>query len=101
MTAIESARPCALRVPLPLFACAAALLVAGCVSYSPSQLSAMQSVDLCQTLDMQAYNLTPETRSAIQSELGRRKESCSTYSATVAQRRQDVLDYETYGKQSP
>ena len=101
MIAIESARSRGVRFALPLSSCAAALLLAGCVSYSPSQLSAMQTVDLCEAIDVQAYNLTPETRSAMQSELGRRKESCSTYSAAVAQRRQDVLDYETYGKQSP
>lgn len=101
MTAVESARPYGLSIPLPWFACAAALLLAGCVSYSPSQLSAMQTVELCETIDVQAYNLTPETRSAMQSELARRKESCSTYGTAVTQRRQAVLDYETYGKQSP
>ena len=79
----------------------AALLLAGCVSYSPSQLAAAQTVDLCETIDVQAYNLSTETRSAIRSELARRNESCASYSSAVAQRRQDFLDRETYGKQSP
>jgi hypothetical protein len=81
--------------------CTAALLLAGCVSYSPAQLSAMQTVDICETIDVQSYNLSPDTRSALQSELSRRNESCSKYSDVVAQRRQDFLDRETYGKQSP
>ena len=82
-------------------ACAAALLFAGCVSYSPSQLNSMQTVDLCETVDVQSYNLSPETRSALLGEVARRKESCSSYSEAVAQRRQDFLDRETYGKNSP
>jgi hypothetical protein len=81
--------------------CVAALALGGCVTYSPSQLSAMQTVDICETIDVQSYNLTPETRSAIQSELSRRNESCGKHAAVVAQRRQDFLDHETYGKNSP
>src|SRR3954469_10459816 len=86
---------------LAMGASAGALALGGCLTYSPTQLSSMQTVDICQTIDVQAYNLTPETRSAIQSELQRRNESCSQYSNVVAQRRQDAMDYEMYGKQSP
>ena len=88
------------RLLTPL-ACAAVLLLGGCVSYSPAQLSAMQTVDLCETIDVQSYNLTSESRTALQSELSRRNESCALHSAAVEQRRRDFLDRETYGKQSP
>ena len=92
---------CARDVGRSLGVCAAALLLAGCVTYTPAQLTAMQTVDICEMTDVQSYNLTPETRSAVQSELARRNESCSQHSSAVAQRRQDFLDQETYGKQSP
>jgi hypothetical protein len=100
MIAIESARARGLA-SIRLAACAAALLLGGCVSYSPAQLSAMQTVDLCETIDVQSYNLSPDARSGIQGELARRNESCAKYGEAVAQRRQDFLDRETYGKQSP
>lgn len=86
---------------LPLCACTAALFLAGCVTYSPSQLSAMQTVDICETIDVQSYNLSPQTRSALEGEVARRSESCSSYGAAVAQRRQEFLDREVYGKNSP
>jgi hypothetical protein len=101
MIRIDSKRVRGLRTPLRATACAAALLLAGCVTYSPSQLSAMSAVDICEATDVQAHNLSAETRAAMQSELQRRNESCSKYSSVVAQRRQDFLDRETYGKQSP
>lgn len=78
-----------------------ALMLGGCVTYSASQLSGMQTVDICEMTDVQAYNLSAETRSAVSSELTRRNESCSKYASVVAQRRQDFLDRETYGKNSP
>src|SRR5689334_10497365 len=100
MTSIDSGAR-SLRVALAAGASAAALLLGGCVTYSAGQLSRMSSVDICEAIDVQAYNLAPETRSAMQSELSRRNDSCSNHSAVVAQRRKDALDYETYGKQSP
>ena len=63
--------------PNRLWACAAALVVAGCVSYSPTQLSAMNTVDLCELQQMQGPNLSPETKGTMQGELSRRGESCS------------------------
>ena len=81
-----------------LSACAAALVLAGCVSYSPSQLSGMNTVDLCELGQMQGPNLSAETKAAMQSELSRRGESCSKYSAVLAQRYADFMYRETYGK---
>jgi hypothetical protein len=89
MTAIRSSH---------LFACAAALVLTGCVSYSPSQLSGMNTVDLCELQQMQGPNLSPETKAAMQSELSRRGDSCSKYSAVLAQRYADFMYRETYGK---
>jgi hypothetical protein len=91
------------RRPLARSLCtsAAALLFGGCVSYSPAQLAAMATLDICDMTHVQSYNLTPETQSAVQSELSRRNESCTKYASAVAQRRQDFLDRETYGNQSP
>jgi hypothetical protein len=101
MKTTSSARSRGLRVSLSWGACAAALLLGGCASYSPSQVSAMPTADICEMIDVQSYNLSPAARSAIQGELSRRGESCSKYGEVVAQRRQDFLDRETYGKNSP
>ena len=76
----------------------AALALGGCVTYSPARLSTMDTVDLCELGQMQGPNLSAETRSAMQGELARRGESCSKYSAVLAQRYADFLHRETYGK---
>ena len=78
-------------------ACLAAL--AGCVTYTPSQLSAMNTVDLCELREVQGPNLSPETKSAMQGELSRRGESCAKYGTALAERREAFLYREMYGKQ--
>ena len=87
-----------IRIFRALFAASAALLIAGCVSYSPSQLSSMQTVDLCELQQMQGPNLSAQTRSAMQSELQRRNDGCAKYSAVLAQRYADFMHREMYGK---
>ena len=82
----------------PLLLLCGALVLAGCVSYSPSQLSALDTVDLCELEQMQRPNLSPETKGAMQSELARRGESCTKYSAVLAQRYADFMYRQTYGK---
>lgn len=82
----------------PFAAAAAACALAGCLTYSPSQLSAMNTVDMCELRQEQAPNLSVETKGAIQSELSRRGESCDKYQAVLAQRRADFMYRETYGK---
>src|SRR4051812_17768799 len=75
------------RRPLATAASAAlTVLVAGCVNYSPAQLSAMSTVDICETEYMQRPNLSPEAKQAIQSELQRRNDSCGNHAVEVAQR---------------
>lgn len=83
---------------LTIGAAAAGLLLAGCVTYSPAQLSAMNTVDLCELQQMQGPNLSPETKGAMQSELSRRNESCAKYSAVLAQRHAEFMHRQTYGK---
>jgi hypothetical protein len=86
--------------PIRCFLSAACLAAfTGCVSYSPSQLSAMNTVDLCELRDVQGPNLSPETKSSMQGELSRRGESCAQHSAELAERRAEFLYREMYGKQ--
>jgi hypothetical protein len=75
-----------------------AVAVAGCVSYSPAQLSAMSAVDLCETEYMQGRNLSADSKRAIQSELQRRNDSCRNHAEAVAQRYEEFMYRETYGK---
>jgi hypothetical protein len=77
---------------------ALAALVGGCVSYSPAQLSAMSAVDICETENMQRFNLSPQTKQAIQSELQRRNDNCRNHAVEVAQRYEEFMYRETYGK---
>jgi hypothetical protein len=89
-------------VRLPLAGAASVALVAlvgGCVNYSPAQLSAMSTVDICETEYMQGRNLSPEARQAIQSELQRRNDNCGKHATEVAQRYEAFMYRETYGKQ--
>ena len=77
---------------------AAAALLGGCVSYSPAQLSAMSTVDMCEMEYMQGRNLSAETKQAIRSELQRRNDTCGNHATEVAQRYAEFMYRETYGK---
>jgi hypothetical protein len=81
------------------FTLAAAAFIAGCVSYSPSQLAGMPSVDLCDLRATQGINLSEDTKRALEGELQRRNDNCSNYAAVIAQRRDAFMYRETYGKQ--
>ena len=86
---------------LPLAGAAAAVLVlilAGCVNYTPAQLSGMSTVDICETEYMQRPNLSPQAKQAIQSELQRRNDSCGKHAVEVAQRYGQFMYREMYGK---
>ena len=86
------------RLTSTLAAASVALALGGCVTYSPSQLSAMSTVDLCELQNMQGPNLSPETRQAMQGELQRRNDNCRNHAVEVAQRYEDFMARETYGK---
>ena len=80
---------------------AAVVLMGGCASYSPRGLSQMSTVDICEMEYMQGRNLSAEARQAIQGELKRRNDDCRNHAAEVAQRFDDFMYVETYGRQSP
>src|SRR5688500_15024718 len=82
-------------------ALAAAALLSGCAVYTPRDLSAMSSADICYIEYIQGRNLSAEGRQAIQSEMQRRKDNCGNHSANVKQLFADFMHYETYGKQHP
>jgi hypothetical protein len=83
------------------FCIAAAALLGGCMAYSPQNISAMSTVDLCELREVQGPNLAESARRAIRDEVRRRNDDCSNHAAAVAKRRRDFLYEETYGKQSP
>jgi len=80
---------------------AAVALIGGCVTYSPNQLASMSAADLCEVEYRQGQNLSPETRQAIQSELQRRNDNGRNHAAEVAQRFEQFMFVETYGRQLP
>jgi hypothetical protein len=75
-----------------------AALLGGCVTYTSGQLSAMSAVDICELEYMQRPNLSPETKQAIQSELSRRNDNCRNHAIEVAQRFDEFMYREMYGK---
>lgn len=76
---------------------AAAALLGGCVTYSPSRVAAMSTGDICEAQDVQGPNLTPASRRAMHDELQRRKTDCRSVAAEVAQRREDAMHELVYG----
>jgi hypothetical protein len=79
-------------------ALAAAALLGGCASYTPSQLSTMSAEDICELEYRQGRNLSPEGKRAIQSELQRRNDNCGNHAAEVAARFDLFMYREMYGK---
>jgi hypothetical protein len=90
-----------LRKARPAIAFAGAIALGGCVSYSPSNVGAMSTLEICELQTEQAPNLTPESRRLLESEVARRKESCSAYAPAIASRRAADIYRWTYGNQSP
>ena len=79
----------------------AAAALAGCLSYSGAQLSAMSTYDICELQSEQWRNLNEESRRAARSELERRKADCATYASAIQARRQFNLHEQMYNNQSP
>lgn len=80
---------------------AAALAMAGCLSYSPQQYSAMTAYDLCELEHYQRINLSAAAKAALADELKRRNESCRGVLPQIAQDHADD-DYDRmYNRQSP
>jgi hypothetical protein len=77
---------------------ATAIFLAGCVSYSAGQLSAMPSVDLCELRETQGPNLSNETKQMMEAELRGRNDNCGNHAKILAERREAALYREMYGK---
>ena len=73
-------------------------VLAGCATYNPPGIASMSAVDMCELEYMQGRNLSPAARQTIQSELQRRNDSCANHRVEVAQRFEDFMLRETYGK---
>ena len=67
----------------------------------PRDLTAMSADDICYFEYIQGRNLSPEAKQAIQGEMQRRNDNCRNHSTQVAQRFQDFMYVETYGRQDP
>jgi hypothetical protein len=80
---------------------AGAIALTGCVSYSPSNVGSMSTLEICELQVEQAPNLTAESKRLLESEVGRRKESCSAYAPAIASRKAADIYRWTYGNQSP
>ena len=84
-----------LRVAVPV---AFTLLTAACVTYTPGQIGGLSSLELCEIRSSQGANLAAETKRALDSELQRRSDDCRTHAAVIAQRREEALYRDMYGK---
>ena len=73
-------------------------LLAGCVTYSQSELAALSAADICELRYMQGPNLSPQARDNIQGELKRRNDNCGNHAAEVEERFAQFMYRETYGK---
>jgi len=84
-----------------LFACLSVTASAGCMTYSPQQVAALSTYEICETEVNQRPNLAEDTRRLLQAELARRKESCAPHVPAIeAARERDFYD-QVYGNQSP
>ena len=70
----------------------------GCGTYNPPGIASMSAVDMCELEHMQGRNLSPAAKQAIQGELQRRNDSCANHTVEVAQRYEEFMWRETYGK---
>jgi outer membrane murein-binding lipoprotein Lpp len=95
MSQINTTRVNALCITAALVA---STMVTGCVSYSQARISNMATVDMCELSVVQGVNLSEETKRIMQSELQRRNESCTQYTAVLAERRAAFMYREMYGK---
>ena len=80
---------------------AAALAVAGCLTYGPKDYSAMTAYDLCELENFQRVNLTAASKAALEQELKRRNESCSGLIPQIVRDREDDRYDRMYNRQSP
>lgn len=80
---------------------AAALVTAGCLSYSPQEYSSMSAYDLCELEHYQRVNLSAAAKAALSDELKRRNESCRGVLPQIVQDHADDEYDRMYNRQSP
>jgi hypothetical protein len=73
----------------------------GCLSYSPPQLSAMSTLDLCEQHTVYRVNLSEAARQQVAAELARRQTDCSRERSAIQARRAEDLYDRMYRTQSP
>ncbi|MGE5526976.1 MAG: hypothetical protein ACM3SS_24910 [Rhodospirillaceae bacterium] len=85
----------------PLIATITAAVLAGCLTYSPRDYTAMSAYDLCELEHYQRVNLTAQSRTALEAELKRRNESCKGVLPRIERDRADDVYDRMYNRQSP
>lgn len=78
-----------------------ALLLSGCLSYTPRELSSMSAYDLCELQAYQRVNLSAATRPLLTAELQRRKEDCRGVMPQIDRDREYDYYDRMYNRQSP
>jgi ABC-type uncharacterized transport system auxiliary subunit len=78
-----------------------ALALSACVSYSPAEVSALSSYEICSAQVNQGSGITEASWRLLQSELERRKVDCRAHRAAIQFERDERLYYYMYGQQSP
>jgi hypothetical protein len=77
------------RIRLFFASAGLALLSAGCLTYSPQELTGMPGVQLCEMQLYSRVNLNNETKARLQDELKKRNEDCRQYVAQLEKKRAD------------
>lgn len=77
------------------------LVIAGCISYTPQELSAMSAYRLCELETVYRMNLTDEAKDRLRNELKQRKEDCSAHLPAIQAQREWDFERAVYGNQSP
>jgi len=85
----------------PVISVVTALALAGCLTYSPRDLSTMSAYDLCDLQHFQRVNLTAPARAALDAELTRRSENCRGVLPQIERDREDDWLDRMYNRQSP
>lgn len=75
--------------------------LAGCISYSPREVSALSAYDLCEAHLYSRVNLTADTRALVSEEIRRRNEDCARQVPAIEADRDFELYDAMYGQSGP
>lgn len=85
----------------PVIPVVAALMLPGCLTYSPRDVSTMSAYELCDLQHFQRVNLTTPAKAALRAELERRNENCRGVLPQIERDREDDWLDRMYNRQSP